>query len=120
MSFGLPLAAQTFSPVKGITALSVLLDPAAFRFSPFSPNTPRLFDANCPAAFRPPTAPPADPATPVVVRAVASTAPPAAFVALPAVFATVPTAPPAVDFTPPNAPRPPLATRPPLAAPTSL
>src|SRR5882757_4889195 len=120
ISIRVPLSRRTFFPPEVINEPSVPFAAAAFRFSPFSPNTPRLFEANCPAEFRPPTAPPADPATPVVVRAVASTAPPAALVALPAVFVTVPTAPPAVDIAPPSAPRPPPIARPPPPAPTSV
>src|SRR5262249_55399531 len=85
--------------------------------SPFNPNTPRLFEANCPVAVTPPTALFAAPATPVVVRVVASTAPPAALVALPAALVTVPTVPPAVEATPPSVLRPPLITRPPPAPP---
>src|SRR5215475_11627541 len=90
----------------------VAFEPAAFRFNPFKPKAPRLYEANCPAEFKPLTAPFAEPAAPTPARLVASTAPPALFPTLPAVLVTPPTAPPAVFATPPTTPRP-LALAPP-------
>lgn len=52
-----PPSSRTFVPAEVITDPCVPFAVALLRFNSFSPNTPRLFDVNCPAAFNPPTAP---------------------------------------------------------------
>src|SRR4029077_12896519 len=46
-----PLSRRTFLPVEVITEPCVAFDAAAFRFRPFRPNTPWLFELIWPEAF---------------------------------------------------------------------
>src|SRR6266404_1124386 len=112
-----PLSRCTFFPAEVITEPCVAFEPAAFRFKPFNPNAPWLFEVSCPAAFKPPTAPFEAPAMLPPAVAAEFKVPPAAPPVLAAVFVTAPTAPPAVDVTPPNAPRPPAVPEPAADAP---
>src|SRR6266852_7697483 len=100
-----------------MTEPCVAFDAAAFRFRPFIPNTPWLFEVSWPAAFKPPTAPLEAPAMPPPAFAAELTVPPATPPTLAAVFVTAATAPPAVDVTPPSAPRPPAIPDPAAEAP---
>jgi len=94
-----PLSRCTFFPAEVITEPCVAFEPAAFRFKPFNPNAPWLFEVSCPAAFKPPTAPFEAPAMLPPAVAAEFKVPPATPPALAAVFVTAPTAPPAVDVT---------------------
>src|SRR5690348_10593561 len=111
-SIRVPLSRCTFFPAEVITVPCVAFDAAAFKFRPFNPKTPWLFEVSCPAAFNPPTAPFEAPATFPAAFAVEFTAPPAAPPTLAAAFVTVPAAPPAAEVTPPSPPRPPAIPEP--------
>src|SRR5438874_7335628 len=90
-----PLSRRTFFPVEVITLPCVAFEAAAFKFKPFKPKTPWLFEVSCPAASSPPTAPREAPATFPPALAAEFNVPLAAPPAFAAVFVTVPTAPPA-------------------------
>src|ERR1700730_4600055 len=103
-----PLSRCTFWVLEAITEPSVLFEAADVKLSPLSPNTPRLPDANCPAASRPPTAPVVEPAMlavePTAPLVVEVNRPPAVEPAVPIGSVAAPKAPPAVAPTPPPPP----------------
>src|SRR5258708_4635027 len=85
-SIRVPLSRCTFLPADVITEPCVAFEAAAFRFRPFIPNTPWLFEVSCPAPFKPPTAPFEAPAMLPPAFAAELTVPPATPPTLPAVF----------------------------------
>src|ERR1700694_1490219 len=98
-SIRVPLSRWTFFPAEVITLPCVAFEAAAFRFRPFNPKTPWLFEVSCPAAFKPPTAPFEAPAMLPPAFATEFAAPPATPPTFAAVLVTAPAAPPAPDVT---------------------
>jgi hypothetical protein len=103
-----PLSKCTFLPLEVITEPCVLLPPAALKLKLFRPTTPRLFEFNWPAPFKPPAV---LRATPDVEFTVESAAPPAAALVLfkvPAAPVAAPLPAPAIGLRPVCPPDPPM------------